>query len=613
MRTFANRSRPDSALAAPVRPSQDASGARPAPRGLQVTAAGDAHEREADRVAGQVARGGTGEPRIRATGAGVEGRMVDPALAERLDRGGGAGSPLPGPTRAFFEPRFGHDFGAVRVHADGEAARMSRQLGARAFTHGRGMYFGAGEWDPRSAAGTRLIAHELTHVVQQQGGPGLIQRAPPTPDPAAPPDPLVALKEELKSTYGLKDVVDGDATWTLEELQDVREAFKLLPAGDIGALSGVVLIRVVLLEGTMGGQFESSQEVQGTTVINEASIKLASRAFREHGPASYPLIVHEVGHAVATLTHRKAAHEASLAIASRNALLEQKDADLAAFNAVVAEVNALSAAYDVARAELAAATQAGDATRQAAAQAELDRIKQEHTAKNAEADRLEATWKAAEASYAAADAEKVKKKAAMEATMISPARLAAIKGDVAAKETAYTKAAQAADTAAKAFAEDKRTASEAYRTAVSDAAAAVKDFADRTADQALPEDDVDRAVASVNAQVTARDAARKALEGADKDNPALAAWVAVEAAQDAWFRAAKAHSLAHQRTARVQKFVEFVEQNRIAPITPYAEEHWPHEPDEFYAEAYSFYLAKPAELEAKSPALYEWFKAGKYL
>ena len=81
----------------------------------------------------------------------------------------GGGQPLPGSTRAFFEPRFGHDFSQVRVHTDVKAAESARAVNARAFTVGQDVVFGAGEYAPGTAAGQRLLAHELTHVVQQAG------------------------------------------------------------------------------------------------------------------------------------------------------------------------------------------------------------------------------------------------------------------------------------------------------------------------------------------------------------------------------------------------------------------------------------------------------------
>jgi hypothetical protein len=78
-----------------------------------------------------------------------------------------AGRPLDSSTRSLMESRFGHDFSRVRVHADGDAARAALSVGARAYTVGRDVVFGAGEYAPKTEAGRKLLTHELTHVVQQ--------------------------------------------------------------------------------------------------------------------------------------------------------------------------------------------------------------------------------------------------------------------------------------------------------------------------------------------------------------------------------------------------------------------------------------------------------------
>jgi len=81
----------------------------------------------------------------------------------------GSGRPLAESERAYFEPRFGADFSRVRVHTDTRAADSARALNARAFTVGQDMVFGAGQYAPGTSEGRRLMAHELTHVVQQNG------------------------------------------------------------------------------------------------------------------------------------------------------------------------------------------------------------------------------------------------------------------------------------------------------------------------------------------------------------------------------------------------------------------------------------------------------------
>ncbi|MCB0374396.1 MAG: DUF4157 domain-containing protein [Sinomicrobium sp.] len=77
------------------------------------------------------------------------------------------GRPLSPAARAYFEPRFGVDFSRVRVHTDTRAAKTSRSINARAFTVGRDIAFGAGEYSPGTDTGKKLLAHELTHVLQQ--------------------------------------------------------------------------------------------------------------------------------------------------------------------------------------------------------------------------------------------------------------------------------------------------------------------------------------------------------------------------------------------------------------------------------------------------------------
>ena len=81
------------------------------------------------------------------------------------------GQPLDAPTRAYFEPRFGHDFSLVRVHADQRAADAARSLAARAFTLNDHIVFGDHRYAPGSTTGRHLLAHELAHTIQQRTAP----------------------------------------------------------------------------------------------------------------------------------------------------------------------------------------------------------------------------------------------------------------------------------------------------------------------------------------------------------------------------------------------------------------------------------------------------------
>src|SRR2546423_5329033 len=80
------------------------------------------------------------------------------------------GQPLGAETRAYMEPRFGHDFSKVRLHTDARAAQSAQAVNAAAYTVGSDVVFGAGECAPETSKGSRLLAHELTHVAQQAGG-----------------------------------------------------------------------------------------------------------------------------------------------------------------------------------------------------------------------------------------------------------------------------------------------------------------------------------------------------------------------------------------------------------------------------------------------------------
>ena len=92
-----------------------------------------------------------------------------PKLESRIHSLKGGGQPLPEATRVFFEPRFGYDFKNVWVHTDARAAESARSLNAKAFTTGRDIVFGSGQYTPDTPSGKKLLAHELTHVVQQNG------------------------------------------------------------------------------------------------------------------------------------------------------------------------------------------------------------------------------------------------------------------------------------------------------------------------------------------------------------------------------------------------------------------------------------------------------------
>jgi|GEM_PF-2734598 len=105
------------------------------------------------------------------------------SLSQRLHSSKGGGSPMSSEARGYMEPRFGADFSGVRIHTGSSAVQMSNELGAKAFAHGNDIYFNEGQYDPNSNSGKHLLAHELTHTIQQGA---VIQRKPAISTHASP-------------------------------------------------------------------------------------------------------------------------------------------------------------------------------------------------------------------------------------------------------------------------------------------------------------------------------------------------------------------------------------------------------------------------------------------
>ena len=177
------------------------------PAALAVGRYDDPLEHDADRIAAQaldesrpsVAR------QTRLDSARHEPPIEAPSAVHAALRA--HGQPLDPAARAAFEQRFGHDFSAVRIHADGTSAEAARSVGANAFTVGNDIVFGRGRYEPERQAGRRLLAHELAHVVQHGGNPSCA-----TLRRDGPPDaPLKEAKKEDATeavTGGLKTVAD---------------------------------------------------------------------------------------------------------------------------------------------------------------------------------------------------------------------------------------------------------------------------------------------------------------------------------------------------------------------------------------------------------------------
>jgi hypothetical protein len=160
-------------------------------RSLKVGPADDKYEREADEIAQRVMRSpapnvktsnnaksasGMKPPKDqlqRTAVVGMEGGDISGDLESRIRRSQSGGSPMPNSIRSQLEPKIGADFSNVKVHTGSDAVQLNRELGAKAFTHGNHIYYGAGQ----SPSNLKLTAHEAVHVVQQ-GAAGQLNRKP---------------------------------------------------------------------------------------------------------------------------------------------------------------------------------------------------------------------------------------------------------------------------------------------------------------------------------------------------------------------------------------------------------------------------------------------------
>ncbi|MDP2603707.1 MAG: DUF4157 domain-containing protein, partial [Deltaproteobacteria bacterium] len=147
-------------------------------RKLAIGASSDPLEREADRVADQVMTAPaytavSGTPRRIQRFTGHPAAQMDAVPATVNQALASSGRPLDPVLQRDMGQRFGHDFSRVRVHSGAAAEQSARDMSAYAYTVGHDIVFGAGRFAPGTNDGRRLIAHELTHVVQQTGSNGI--------------------------------------------------------------------------------------------------------------------------------------------------------------------------------------------------------------------------------------------------------------------------------------------------------------------------------------------------------------------------------------------------------------------------------------------------------
>ena len=582
------------------------------------------------------------------------------------------GQPLPGGLRASAEQHFQHSLAGVRVHVGSEANQMARTMNARAFTFGQDVVFRAGEYVPETEPGQELLRHELGHVVAP-GEPGArvlralrydmtnwdiplppqghtaksmhdevdkkIAKVPPdiksatvkgvTPGSEAemflwhilyqvgsrdrwdtfvrlntaigwPPPPgagkgggtvtpmgLVSVTiddkgnataelvqaglkwwvstgklgadaiQQLQSDFQVQSVAKGDKDWGEkgfeDDVGDVLDSFTRLPASNKSALKGVNLLRFATLPRGHAGEFNAGGGVvKGAfTVTAQPTLKLADSAF-----ASTQRVQGDFQHQTPA-SFQTILHEAGHAVEE-----QVKRPAEEALDAAIIQQNKASGKLDTA---------------------------------------------AKKARYDTAVAVVAKRRADVQKTQVSAATIKALTTAADTKKTAADAALKAAASTAKGFAAGEVSDSAAYRTAVDAAEAALVDYAKKSTGGDL--DVLDDALV---AAVAARDAERTKLTAASAGNPALAAFAAVETAQNEWEDALRTLAHTRGRSLRLDKFVTVVNTAKITPFTQYARDNWPYKPQEFYAEAYSLWLTDPEFVKTQYKPVFDFFDGGDY-
>lgn len=580
---------------------------------LKINTPGDQYEQEADVISSQVAshqelndsiylKGNfSGNTKQNSPLKGQPNGSPSPVT----DSCRTAGEPMENRVRESMESSFDQDFRNVRIHNDGTANKSADEINAKAYTFQNYIVFGKNQYNPQTFEGKKLLAHELTHVVQ---GTKQIQRDPDEEAEKVEQEKIAKLKSAIKTAFSLKSVEDGSSNWTSEELRITKEGIEMIPKADIPALKDVVLKRVTSLGGKIAGQFGSEQSVDDTTVTNEYELEIADLNFSTGSTEAEQkrLVQHEVGHAIASLPSRKANLAANVALAKFNEKVNLQNDSADPFNTANDEFNDAVTDYNNKVDEY---NNESDSTIKKQLKSEMDALKKTVEQKRKERTKKETEFNSAEDAAKKAKTAWEKKDTEAKKHAIAQADLDTIKKSAdAAKadhDTALTSAKGKLTTGMTDLGEAKQ-----YVTSVESLSTEIESFYTETKDQDKSESEVETLIEAVNKQIETRGQAFESLSKKDGKHPLLTILPSFEKYQDTFFHTAKANALAHERSARVQKFVAFVEANNIQPISDYARKNWPHKPEEFYAEAYSFWVSN--KLNSISADLKKWFDDKKY-
>jgi Domain of unknown function (DUF4157) len=264
--------------------------------GLAIGPANDSYEREADRVAEQVAAGHPAAPvaRLQRQGEDEEeetaqlkrtasGRSMASGASAAAAAVASGGRPLGSAERAFFEPRFGRDLSHVRLHADAAAARAAAGISARAYTLRNHIAFAPGQYATGTTEGRRLMAHELTHTLQQGYGP-IIRRLPVglglDEDPLGrPDDPFGRRSRQMEDPRG-----PGASTLTFAQSRELSRCISVMGDTDVARAECANMV--------LGTPIPEWKQVAGISspVPFRAEVSAAGAATHRIGPVNLTIL-----------------------------------------------------------------------------------------------------------------------------------------------------------------------------------------------------------------------------------------------------------------------------------------------------------------------------------
>jgi hypothetical protein len=276
---------------------------------------------------------------------------------DRLNSLKSGGKPLPDPVRSSFENRFGHDFSGVRTHTGSEASDLAKSINAKAFTSGKDIVFGSGQYSTESGQGKRLIAHELSHTIQQERKHPLqqiqksetfyIQR---TPGP----------REDLQKKYKVT-IEKGDKDWSADDIKDLEWVLAKLSKNEFKVLKGYKFIRWSTKEARakkdptyIDPGIDECGQHEADIAAGKYKISFYDKCFKDPKATSETMagvpierfhLMHEIGHAMEIAELRKKTEKYYKANDAYNAALDEYNkASAKQQNKMKAKIEKLSAA-----------------------------------------------------------------------------------------------------------------------------------------------------------------------------------------------------------------------------------------------------------------------------